>query len=183
LEEIERGLQTFYRAFERFHELTGARFDQLEAPSRRAELDTGSSEVLREIGEHRERFLEAMDDDFNTGGALGELYDIVRALNRAGAALSPTSSPEALAEYRSGMVVLKELTQILGIFCRPPVRPEAGADGLTGPLMELLIELRARLRKEKNYALADEVRNRLTALGVVLEDRPDGTRWRVEPRR
>jgi len=50
-------------------------------------------------------------------------------------------------------------------------------------LLELLLELRARLRKDKNFALADEVRNRLAALGVVLEDRPDGTRWRIEPRR
>ena len=49
--------------------------------------------------------------------------------------------------------------------------------------MELLIELRARLRKEKNFALADEIRNRLTELGVTLEDRPDGTRWRIEPKR
>ncbi|MFO0889302.1 MAG: cysteine--tRNA ligase [Isosphaeraceae bacterium] len=183
LDEIDRGLQTFYRAFERFHELTGTRFDQLEAPSSRRDLDPGSSELLGEIAEHRQRFLDAMDDDFNTGGALGELFDVVHALNRAGGGLSPASPRESLEEYRAGMVVLKELSQILGIFLRPQARPEARADGLTGPLLDLLIELRARLRKEKNFALADEVRNRLTSLGVVLEDRPDGTRWRVEPRR
>ncbi|MGZ3472511.1 MAG: CysS/YqeB C-terminal domain-containing protein, partial [Isosphaeraceae bacterium] len=61
--------------------------------------------------------------------------------------------------------------------------PQVSGDGLTAPLLELLLELRARLRKDKNFALADEVRNRLAALGVVLEDRPDGTRWRIEPRR
>ena len=49
--------------------------------------------------------------------------------------------------------------------------------------MALLVDLRARLRKEKNFALADEVRKRLSDLGVTLEDRPDGTRWRVERRR
>ena len=54
---------------------------------------------------------------------------------------------------------------------------------MTPSLMELLIELRARLRKEKNFGLADEIRKRLTELGVTLEDRADGTRWRVEPRR
>jgi cysteinyl-tRNA synthetase len=187
LEEIERGLQTFYRAFERFEELTGRRFDQLKAPSRRADFDPGGSELLQEIAEHRLRFLEAMDDDFNTGGALGELFDIVHALNRTAGGLS-TNSPAALsagllAEYQAGMVVLKELSQILGVFRRPLPQPHPGGDGLTAPLIEVLIELRARLRKEKNFALADEVRNRLTALGVTLEDRPDGTRWRIEPRR
>ena len=54
---------------------------------------------------------------------------------------------------------------------------------MTEPLLELLLELRAQLRKDKNFALADEIRKRLTALAVVLEDRPDGTRWRIEPRR
>jgi len=183
LDEIERGLQTFYRAFERFHELTGQTFEQLQAPTRRGDPDPASSDLLNEIGEHRQRFLEAMDDDFNTGGALGELYDVVHSVNRAGASLSKDSPAESLEEYRAGMVTLKELSQILGIFRGPLAKREAPTDGLTGPLMELLIELRARLRKEKNFALADEVRNRLTALGVVLEDRPDGTRWRVEPRR
>jgi cysteinyl-tRNA synthetase len=79
------------------------------------------------------------------------------------------------------MVVLRELSRILGLFRRPLVRRAPSSDGLTAPLLELLIELRGRLRKEKNFALADEVRNRLTALGVTLEDRPDGTRWRIDP--
>src|SRR5262249_22160038 len=145
--------------------------------------DPGGWEFLRETARHRKRFLDAMDDDSNTGGALGELFDIVHALNRAAAGLTARSPAEALAEYQAGVVVLKELTQILGLFRQPLARPESGTDGLTAPLLELLIDLRARLRKEKNFALADEVRNRLTGLGVILEDRPDGTRWRIEPKR
>jgi cysteinyl-tRNA synthetase len=81
------------------------------------------------------------------------------------------------------MVVLKELSRILGLFERPAARGQDAADTLTAPLMSLLIDLRARLRKEKNFSLADEIRNRLTALGVTLEDRPDSTRWRIEQRR
>jgi cysteinyl-tRNA synthetase len=181
LEELERGLQTFYRAFERFEELTGERFEQLEAPARRADLDPGESALMNEIAEHRQRFLDAMDDDFNTGGAMGELFDIVHALNRTADTLTRSPSAAVLAEYRSGMVVLRELSRILGLFHRPLTRPRSSSDGLTAPLLELLIELRGRLRKEKNFALADEVRNRLTALGVTLEDRPDGTRWRIDP--
>jgi cysteinyl-tRNA synthetase len=182
LVEIERGLQTFYRAFERFAELTGERFDQLQAPTRRQGPEDGGTPLLQEIAEHRLRFLDAMDDDFNTGGALGELFEIVHALNRFAhqAGLDPgRARPGVLDEYRAGMVVLKELSQVLGLFHRPAEARKPAGDTLTESLLTLLVELRARLRKEKNFAMADEIRNRLTELGVTLEDRPDGTRWRI----
>jgi cysteinyl-tRNA synthetase len=186
LDEIDRGLQTFFRAFERFTELTGERFQEMTAPVRRSEFHPGDSSFLKEIADHREQFLAAMDDDFNTGGAIGELFEIVHALNRfanqltTGTAQDPAAS---LGPYRAGMVVLKELCQILGLFQRPAAAAQRADDGLTAPLLGLLIDLRARLRKEKNFGLADEIRKGLTELGVTLEDRADGTRWRIEPRR
>jgi cysteinyl-tRNA synthetase len=183
LDEIERGLQTFYRAFERFEELTGTRFDELEAPNRRNALHPGDSPLLEEIAEYRQRFLDAMDDDFNTGGALGELFEVVHALNRFSNQLELTANSQSvsqLGEYRAGMVILKELSQILGLFRRVPARAKPSGDTLTAPLLDLLIDLRARLRKEKNFGLADEIRNRLTQLGVTLEDRREGTRWRID---
>ena len=180
LEELERGLQSFYRAFERFEELTGESFDTLVAPTSRADFDTKGSAFLAEIGEHREAFLEAFDDDFNTGGAIGALFEIVRALNRFSNDFKAGSTDAAqLAEYRAGMVVLKELSQILGLF-RKTAKAGQKLDDLTGDLMTLLIELRAKLRAEKNFKLSDEIRNRLAGLNVVLEDKPDGTRWRIE---
>ncbi len=127
-----------------------------------------------------------MDDDFNTGGAIGELFEIVHALNRFGNQLPAGAgavSADQLTEFKRGMAVLKELSQILGLFRRPLAAGKPADSELSDGLMGLLIELRARLRKEKNFALADEVRKRLSELGVSLEDRPDGTRWRVEPKR
>jgi cysteinyl-tRNA synthetase len=128
-----------------------------------------------------------MDDDFNTGGAIGELFEVVHVVNRfAGqlAAGSGSAKTKGLGEYRAGMVVLKELSQILGLFRRPIAIGQTSSDALTAPLIELLIELRNRLRKEKNFGLADEIRKRLSELGVTLEDRADGTtRPRIEPRR
>jgi len=178
LGELSRGLQAFHRCFARFDELTKTPFYDLDAPERRSDFDPGTSALLKEIAEHRQRFLDAMDDDFNTGGAIGELYDIVHALNRF--ANGPGFDVNRdLDEYRAGMVVLKELTQILGLFRHPVVRPEPAQDRLTAPLLDLLVELRTQVRKEKNFKLADEIRNRLTALGVTLEDRPDGTVWRI----
>jgi cysteinyl-tRNA synthetase len=180
LDELKRALQTFRKALERFEALCGIPFTALDAPSRRAPFETGGSALLAEIAEHRDRFLDAMDDDFNTGGAIGELFDVVHALNRYAAGLKPGAA-EALAQYRAGMVVLKELTQILGLFRGGVARPEPTAgDRLTSPLLDLLVELRTRLRAEKNFKLSDEIRNRLGALGVVLEDRPEGTAWRIE---
>ncbi|MHC5540947.1 cysteine--tRNA ligase [Singulisphaera rosea] len=179
LDELNRGLQTFVKGFERFERLTGTRFYDLIAPTRRKDMETGGSAFLGEVADHRQRFLDAMDDDFNTGGAIGELYELVHALNRFANNLSPDST-EPLAEYRAGMVVLKELTQILGLFREAPAKPEADQDRLTGPLIDLLVQLRTQVRKEKNFQLADEIRKKLAALGVVLEDRPDGTGWRIE---
>jgi cysteinyl-tRNA synthetase len=183
LAEIERGLQTFYRAFDRFAELTGERFHELAAPTRRGEFDPGTSPELQEVGEHRQRFLDAMDDDFNTGGAIGELFEIAHSLNRFANRLAPAAAgvrSGQSAEYRAGMVVLKELSQILGLFGKPAAAEPPAGDSLTEPLLGLLTELRARLRKEKNFTLADEIRNRLADHGVTLEDKPDGTRWRID---
>ena len=179
LVEMKRGLQTFHKAFERFSQLTGERFDAIEAPKLRHDFDPGDSVLLKEVHEHRDRFLAAMDDDFNTGGALGELFEIAHSLNRFAHSLKP-GDPIARAEYRRGVVVLKELTQLLGLFHTLPQKTGAGHEGLSSDLMTLLIDLRAMVRKEKNFKLADEIRNRLSGLGVVLEDRADGTSWRVE---
>ncbi len=185
LDEIERGLQTFYRAFERFTELTGERFDQLAAPARRGELDPGGSALLEEIAEHRQQFLDAMDDDFNTGGAIGELFEIVHALNRFANQLTAGSGPR---DGRPARRVSGGHGRAQGAEPDPGPVPAAGRRRPTRrrcpdrrPCSACLIDLRARLRKEKNFGLADEIRNRLSELGVTLEDRPDGTRWRIEP--
>ena len=75
-----------------------------------------------------------MDDDFNTGGALGELYELVRALNRYADTHEARSAadPERSTSSGPGSVVLKELTQILGLFRHPRAKPEAAQDKLTG---------------------------------------------------
>jgi cysteinyl-tRNA synthetase len=180
LEEIEKGLQAFYSLFERFERITTTSFYAGKAPIHRSDSDV--SALLPEFAEHRDRFLEAMDDDFNTGGALGELYDLVRALNRFADAsrLEKGASPEALGSFRAGMTALRELTQILGLFREPRKQVAKMDDGLTPALLGLLVEIRTRVRKEKNFALADEIRKRLAELGVTLEDRPDGTGWKID---
>jgi cysteinyl-tRNA synthetase len=182
LAEIGRGLQAFRTLFERFERLTGQSFYTLDTHGRRDQSEPNGA-LLPDVVEERQKFLDAMDDDFNTGGALGALFDMVRALNRyADQQRLETAGRDttALAPFVAGMVVLRDLTRVLGLFREAPAaRASAAQDRLTAPLLDMLVTLRTRLRKEKNFALADEIRTQLGALGVVLEDRPDGTQWKI----
>ncbi len=133
--------------------------------------DGAFAEVLQQ---HRERFLAAMDDDFNTPQALAVLFDLSREVNRllnsgdllSGATLSAIDS---LLRGLGG--------DVLGII---PERMTAQADlGIEAQLMQALINVRAEARARKDWATADAIRNELTRIGVTLEDRSDGTTWRL----
>ncbi len=186
LEEIRRGLDGFYRFFERLQRIAKVSFYELQAPTRRRPLPPHdpAAMFLSEVVGLWEKFLERMDDDFNTGGGIGILYEMLNALNRfADTQQLEGASPAALEldAFQRAALILKELTQILGIFVKPPPSREAAPDTLVAGLMQLLIDLRAEARKSKNFALGDQIRKRLTDLGVTLEDRPAGTLWRVTP--
>ena len=182
--ELRKALENFYRFFQRFRRITGEDFYRLEAPSRYAPLDTSGwsdPEFRDEVSRLRDQFLAAMDDDFNTAGAIGALFELLPALNRFADARKledPGAKPELKADFRRGAVVLRELTNILGLFWEPVEVKSSGDDRLVNDLMQLLIDLRQEARKSKNFALADAIRDRLTELGITLEDRPGGTEWR-----
>ncbi len=117
----------------------------------------------------REHFIAAMDDDFNTSGAMAALFELVRAIN---VARDAGVGAGALAETQGQ---LRELAGVLGLTLERAQNEQPAA-----PFIELLIELRAELRKAKQFAIADMVRNRLSDLGIVLEDGPQGTRWKAK---
>jgi len=130
LEEVQRGLESFYRFFERFQRVTGSSFHDLPAAAKRSPFELGASpsEFLVEVSRHRSAFLECMDDDFNTGGAIGVLYELLRALNRHadGSKIEEISRQESdVRAFVRGAGVLRELAQILGIFSKtqPPPLP------------------------------------------------------------
>ena len=118
----------------------------------------------------RDGFESAMDDDFNTPGALGNLFDLVREINRRRAEGIPA------AELSAGQSMLRKLAGVLGLNLDVPETQADGEDA--GPFIDLLLTMRQRLREAKQWALADEVRDRLRDLGVLVEDRPDGAVWR-----
>jgi cysteinyl-tRNA synthetase len=181
LSEVKRSLEGFYRFFERYQRITKQSYFDIEPPIKRAALE-GSGELLGEVARRRESFLDAMDDDFNTGGAIGSLYELLTTLNRFADARQlegGKAEPTAVAEFTRGVVVLRELSCILGLFQEPPATPAAGSDQIVNGLMQLLIDLRADARKAKNFGMADQIRKRLGELGITIEDRPGGTGWRL----
>jgi len=181
LHEVRRSLEGFYRYFERFERIAGTSFYSLEAQDKRTPFQATGSEFLAEVGRLRDEFLQRLDDDFNTGGAVGTLHKLLPLLNRFADARRLEEGKAASADveaFRRGAAVLKELGHILGLFTVAPMEKEAGQDQLLGGLMQLLIDLRAEARKAKNFAMADTIRKRLAELGVTLEDRVGGTLWR-----
>jgi len=122
-------------------------------------------------------FAEAMDDDFNTSRALASLHGLVGALNRVAATASATFAVSETGHTALGVAqaTLHELAGVLGLDLR---HVGAMSHGLAGSLVQLLIEVRAEARRLGQYALSDAIRARLLDLGIVLEDRPEGTSWR-----
>ncbi len=118
----------------------------------------------------RQGFLEAMDEDFNSAGAMGNIFDLVRMINQARAS-GATDSELAAAQQ-----TFSELTGVLGLQLLEKDKGSTKADAF----IELLLELRQELRKQKNYALSDSIRDELSALNVVIEDSPGGSSWHWE---
>ncbi|NOX56125.1 MAG: cysteine--tRNA ligase [Planctomycetes bacterium] len=183
--EIGKGLEGFYRLIETYQRITGKDFYALETATRRNDsppLPEEPADFIAEVQQLRDRFFEAMDDDFNTGGAVGTLYELRRAINAfvnqrqlEGAG---RSDRQAMAAFEAAMRLLKELANILGVFRRPVQKPAGADDEMVGRLLDLLVAIRAEARKAKNFAMADKIRDELAKLNVTLEDRPDGTIWR-----
>ncbi len=142
---------------------------QLEKAAKSATQGAGSpsEEAERLCSETRRRFLEAMDDDFNTAAAIGVLFDFSRAVNTM---LSEQQSAETLALLNSEFRTLAE--EILGIL--PTGRVQLME---VEPFIDYLIALRSRLRQEKNYSLADEIRQKLLEMGIEVKDGPQGSEW------
>ena len=183
LAETARSLEAFYRYFKRYERITGESFYELPFATVRASgnIDTRDDGALKEVAQIRSRFLEAMDDDFNTGVGVAALFDSVRLLNKYADSekLEQVKSDGAkLTVLKQATATFRELAATLGLFLKPmDAKQSAGDDGLVDQLVRLLIDVRAGARKNKDFATADSIRKRLEEIGIVLEDRPGGTEW------
>jgi cysteinyl-tRNA synthetase len=138
---------------------------------------TASPEVAADLERHRTAFLAAMDDDFNTPQALAALFELAKDANRwldSNRSLVP-------ADLAAVDGLFRELGgAVLGII--PDELTSAGpGDEVVGGLMSVVLELRQSYRAARNWEQADALRQRLSELGIVIEDRPEGPVWHLEP--
>ena len=112
------------------------------------------------------RFIEAMDDDFNTAQAVAVIFDLAREINRG---------QEAKMQVNKVKETLVKLAGVLGLTLKK--QEQIPLDSVS--FIELLIETRNNLRHAKQWELADSVRDGLQKLGIILEDKPSGTTWQA----
>lgn len=125
--------------------------------------------------DYEQRFVAAMDDDFNTAEALAAMFDLAREINKA---------RETDVEQATQLAaLLRQLGGILGLLQAEPENYLKGGDtasagGLSDDEINSMIEARQQARAEKNWAESDRIRDQLQDAGIILEDGPQGTTWR-----
>jgi cysteinyl-tRNA synthetase len=136
------------------------------------EKDEGRDERIRALESARERFDESLCDDFNTAAALGHLYEAVRTINQA------IAENRAVNErfHRTATDFLKYADEILGII--DAAAEPAAAAGLDEEEIRTLVNERKEARKNRDFTRADDIREKLASMGIILEDTPEGTRWK-----
>ncbi len=157
LDKAKASLTTLYQAL---LNIDDALNDSLETP-------------VYEDNDYSQRFFQAMDDDFNTPMAISVLFDLSHELNR----LKNTDKKQAKIIAQQ----LKALAQLLGLLennAQQFLQGNASADGLSDDEINTLIAQRASAKQDKNWSECDRIRDVLDAEDILLEDTPEGTRWR-----
>ncbi|MBI9017034.1 MAG: cysteine--tRNA ligase [Phycisphaerae bacterium] len=179
----QKGMMNIYRTLERLTRISkdDVYSDLFQARCFEQAMDTDTDtdkQLFEYITAGQLRFLEALDDDFNTAGAISVLYDLSSTINKFidDHQLESAASDNAKVLMLESGRMISTLGKILGLFTGP-LESNENSDQLSAQLMDIMIELRANARKEKNFALADMIRDRLKAIDIVIEDRPGSTTW------
>ena len=126
-----------------------------------------ASAIATQTETTQQSFTDAMDDDFNTPLAMAALHELVKAINSA------RDSGANDEQLKPAQATLRELTGVLGLHLQ-----EKQGSGDADKFVDLLVEVRSEVRKQKLWATSDLIRNKLKELGVVIEDSKEGTKWR-----
>jgi len=174
LNEVEASLDRYYS--------TVLRINDFMKSTGTAEKSTRSEELEEVINSFKERFLTAMDDDFNTALALGHIFELIRELNRfLDARPSGQKARELLSKAKK---LLSEAGSVLNIFNRTPDEwyrslMRVKKIGISEEELLKRIAERQEARKAKDWEKADRIRKEVEEMGIILEDKRDGTTWRV----
>ncbi|MHC4609395.1 MAG: DALR domain-containing protein, partial [Planctomycetota bacterium] len=205
LESKRKGLETFYRLFERIERLTDqsvydAGLPVPPAPQASACADSpaetappglrpaasaeASPAFVKELDDFGARFIEAMDDDFNTAAAIAVLFEQAKAVNRFIETQKlelPQGEPGRPTALWAGRRLV-ETARLLGLFLAAHEQVAPAGSEIANNVLPVLVEVRARCKKNKDFSTADLIRDRLGAAGVTLEDRAGETTWRLAQR-
>ena len=166
--------------------------DRIYALLQRVENRIGPSEEgvenADDISEpYWQRFCEGMNDDFNTARALARVFDAVRQANRLMDEKKDAADTTAAASLRRLRCAILRMGNVLGVMNQSAesyfvekLSTQASKQEIDPEEVEALLNARAAARKDKDWQKADEIRDRLANMDVVIEDRPDGTVWRIE---
>lgn len=129
------------------------------APEKEAETD-----IITKLGEFKKKFIDAMDDDLNTAGAIAAIFDIVYMAN------TEINGETSKAAITAVLDLIRELGDVLGLFIKD-TKKSIDAE------VEALIEQRNQARAAKDWAAADAIRDKLKEMNIVLKDTPQGVQW------
>ena len=142
-----------------------ANLENLLDEVKRDKMDDNEIEYLKSLSKYRDKYIEKMDDDFNTADAITVLFELTKDLNKS---VTVESSKELI---NSALQLIRELGNPLGIL-------QKSTKSSLEDEIEKLIEERQNARKNKDFALADKIRDELKERGIILEDTPQGIRWK-----
>ena len=172
MKEADAGLEKIYTFLERITHKIG---DNL---GKRGEANSG---------ELWSQFCQSMDDDFNTAKAIGHVFETIRSLNRLMDDMAGSGSQQDTERLQVALSDFIKVGKVLGIGTEDPKvyfqkkKDKVFAkEDVDEALVEKLIAERTQAREEKNWSRADEIRDQLAAMNVVLEDRPKGTVWKTK---
>jgi cysteinyl-tRNA synthetase len=169
MDEARKGLDKMYALLLRIDTTMGLEFNQGIEP-----------------GDSWQQFCEAMDDDFNTAQGIGILFDTIRMINRLLDQNENSLSDPVKQTIQSGLADVLKIGNILGILLEQPAvyfdkkQTQILKQKTIDPAMiAKMVEERNVARKTKNWKKADQIRNQLAEMDVILEDRPEGTIWKI----
>ena len=171
VEGLQTGLVRIYRTFQRLNDLLGS-----DDPGKTANDNSGG---------FFDKFTEMMDDDLNTAGALGLIFEKVREMNkRMDPEKGKSISQDILTQLKKDRSQLLRAGDILGLFHENPAdffeQLADPATDVNSAKIDALVEKRNQARDAKDWAASDAIRDQLKEMGVILEDSPQGTTWRLD---
>lgn len=170
MDEVRKGLDKIYAFFARVEEKIGSVSDQNIEP-----------------GDCWQQFCDAMDDDFNSARGIGIIFDTVRTINRLLDQNANNDSNQIKKTLQCAVADIRRTGNILGILLEKPAvyfnkqQTQVLEQKSVDPAMiDQMVEERNKARKAKNWIKADQIRDQLAGMDVVLEDRPEGTVWKID---